>query len=179
MKVGGVLRQHQSSPPPSSSSLTLPLAMSMPIPVSQLLSLRDGLLRRHCAMVGGDKTTGNWWLRLQDIEMGYWPKELIPSLEGGADVLTAGGEIYNSRSNEKHTGTQMGSDHFSSEGFKRSSFLKNVQVLDSSYSYSVPEKPIATAESPNCYDIQVGKEKDGSWGYFFFYGGPGSSEKCT
>uniref|UniRef100_A0A1D1ZKF8 ATP synthase subunit delta n=1 Tax=Anthurium amnicola TaxID=1678845 RepID=A0A1D1ZKF8_9ARAE len=128
-----------------------------------------------------DMGNGNWWLRLQGVEMGYWPKEVVPSLAEGAGVIVWGGEVVNMQSDDRHTSTQMGSGHYSNEGFEKASFFKNVQVLDASVStgFSDPVHLSVVIQSPKCYDLQVGGKKDGPWGYFFFYGGPGRSNICT
>ncbi|MQM00758.1 hypothetical protein Taro_033499 [Colocasia esculenta] len=125
-----------------------------------------------------DKTTGNWWLRLQGVDMGYWPKELSPYLREGADRVDFGGEVYYFRPGA-HTSTQMGSGHFAAEGFKKSSFIKNAQVLDTSYVYRNPPHFYHLIDAERCYDIHVSSKTDGPWGQFFFFGGPGRSAKCT
>ncbi|MQL74845.1 hypothetical protein Taro_007231 [Colocasia esculenta] len=125
-----------------------------------------------------DRTSGNWWVRRQGVEMGYWPKELVPSLAEGATYADFGGEVSYDNSGG-HTSTEMGSGHFPYEGFRRSSFFKNVQVLDTSYAYQTPGHIKALMENSGYYDLQVGREKHGPWGLFFFFGGPGRSEKCT
>ncbi|MQL78785.1 hypothetical protein Taro_011225 [Colocasia esculenta] len=125
-----------------------------------------------------DKATGNWWLLLQGVQLGYWPKELVPSLANGAGMIYWGGEIaYNQAG--AHTSTQMGSGHYSYEGFQKASFFRNVQGMDTSYAYNTPRNFDVKAENGRCYDLQVGGNKDGSWGLFFFYGGPGRSDKCS
>ncbi|MQL86429.1 hypothetical protein Taro_018960, partial [Colocasia esculenta] len=126
-----------------------------------------------------DKTTGNWWVRLQDADMGYWPKEIAPSLAEGATLIDFGGEVSVVYTSRAHPSTEMGSGHFPYEGFKKSSFFKNVQVLDSFYEYRNPRYIKAIKDKEGCYGLQVGKNRDGPWGLFFFFGGPGTpSEKC-
>ncbi|MQL96401.1 hypothetical protein Taro_029075 [Colocasia esculenta] len=98
----------------------------------------------------GDKVTGNWWLRLQGVDMGYWPKALFPYLLEGATYVDFGGEIYYRRVGS-HTRTQMGSGHFAEE----------------------------VEDANKCYDLKVGRKTDGLWGQFFFLGGPGGSDQCT
>ncbi|MQM17575.1 hypothetical protein Taro_050550 [Colocasia esculenta] len=90
-----------------------------------------------------DKISGNWWVRLQGVEMGYWPKELVPSLAEGATFVDFGGEVAYDKLGE-HPSTEMGSGHFPYEGFKKASFIKNVQVVDYTY-----------ADNEGCYDVQV------------------------
>uniref|UniRef100_A0A1D1YA34 Enolase n=1 Tax=Anthurium amnicola TaxID=1678845 RepID=A0A1D1YA34_9ARAE len=158
------------------------------VQINQQMSLRARL--QPVSVYGGrqytievqifkDKTSGNWWLLLQGVELGYWPKELVPSLAEGASVIEWGGEVVNLKSHGKHTSTQMGSGHLSYEGFGKSSFFKNIQFVDTSNKYNDPKDVVFKIESPKCYDLHVGSVKDGPWGYFFFYGGPGRSDQCT
>ncbi|MQL88515.1 hypothetical protein Taro_021077 [Colocasia esculenta] len=111
--------------------------------------------------------------------MGYWPKVLVPSFAQGADLITFGGEVLNLAPPGRHTSTQMGTGHFSREGFRKASFFKKVQVIKAQTpnTYVSPEKTRVNIERPKCYDLEVGKNLKGNWGYFFFYGGPGGS--CT
>ncbi|MQL86438.1 hypothetical protein Taro_018970 [Colocasia esculenta] len=74
---------------------------------------------------------------------------------------------------------QMGSGHFAEEGFKKSSFSRNLQLLDTNYVYRDPVREETETDHKSCYDIQVGGKKYGPWGWFFFFGGPGKSEKCV
>ncbi|MQL93600.1 hypothetical protein Taro_026228 [Colocasia esculenta] len=110
-----------------------------------------------------DKITGNWWLRLQGVDMGYWPKELFPYLLEGANYAHFGGEIYYRRVGS-HTSTQMGGGHFAEEGFKKASFFKNVQFLDDSYVYQTLVHVDVGEEVKKCYDVKVGRKTDGLWG---------------
>ncbi|MQL78787.1 hypothetical protein Taro_011229 [Colocasia esculenta] len=125
-----------------------------------------------------DRITGNWWLRRQGVDMGYWPNQLVPSLAGGARRIDFGGEIAYIKSGA-HTSTDMGSGHYPYEGFSKSSFFRKVEVLDPSYVYRNPEHASVSVDNGGCYDLEIGRKQDGPWGYFFFYGGPGRSEKCS
>jgi hypothetical protein len=60
---------------------------------------------------------GNWWLRVQDQLLGYWPHLIYTNLASSATGVSWGGEIYNKGEGGHHTLTQMGSGHFPSEGF--------------------------------------------------------------
>ncbi|MQL87074.1 hypothetical protein Taro_019609 [Colocasia esculenta] len=130
--------------------------------------------------IAKDPQTGNWWVYLQGNAMGYWPKELVPATAHGADALVFGGEATNWITSHVQNITEMGSGHFASEGFKRASFFRNVQVGDhNSYTYAPPsDQRVQVTSSCDCYNLLVGKNKDGPWGYFFFYGGPDAHPAC-
>ncbi|KAK1393699.1 Neprosin 2 [Heracleum sosnowskyi] len=125
-----------------------------------------------------DPNGGDWWLKYgNDNEViGYWPASLFTNLADGADMIQWGGEVVNLASDGQHTTTEMGSGHFSGEGFSKASFFKNIQVVDGSNQLKDPKDVNTYSEQSSCYDIQTGKSKKG--GVFFYYGGPGRNPKC-
>ncbi|KAF9612164.1 hypothetical protein IFM89_038352, partial [Coptis chinensis] len=90
--------------------------------------------------------------------------------------LSGGGEVVNSRSNGKHTSTQMGSGHFAQDGFGQSSFFRNLEVVDADNSLSSAQHISTVTANPNCYDIKT-FYSDG-WGTDFYFGGPGYNPQC-
>ncbi|RZC85554.1 hypothetical protein C5167_041737 [Papaver somniferum] len=43
---------------------------------------------------GFERETGHWWLMLENkIQIGYWPRELFPLFESGADYIYWGGHV--------------------------------------------------------------------------------------
>ncbi|XP_019100986.1 PREDICTED: uncharacterized protein LOC109132954 [Camelina sativa] len=124
-----------------------------------------------------DPKTGNWWLQLNEKELiGYWPKELFPKLADSANIIEWGGEVVNKKKNGQHTATQMGSGHFPSEGFGKSSHFKAVKIIDMSNGIRDPVKVQTIVSRPTCYNLKTGYSK--SWGVFFYYGGPGRNSAC-
>lgn len=108
--------------------------------------------------------------------IGYWPSFLFSNLADSATLIEWGGEVVNSQSDGQHTTTQMGSGHFPGEGFSKSSYFKNLQIVDNS-NHLRPAKDVKTfTEQSDCYDVQTGK--NGEWGNFFYYGGPGRNPNC-
>ncbi|KAK8678739.1 hypothetical protein V6N13_144226 [Hibiscus sabdariffa] len=79
-----------------------------------------------------DKKSGNWWLRIQEIDVGYWPGSIFNKLSDRADYVSWGGEIINSGSQGRHTSTQMGSGHFPGEGYRKASYVRNLRYVDES-----------------------------------------------
>ncbi|MQM09559.1 hypothetical protein Taro_042432 [Colocasia esculenta] len=150
----------------------------------------NGVLR-PISVYGGDqfditiqifkgRKTRNWWLYLQGIPMGYWPNELVEGLARGARLATFGGEVAYKRSTQRRvTSTQMGSGHFASEGFRKSSFFRNVMVVNTSNWYGIPGHTKDDVTSSACYDVRAALVRSTAWGYFFYYGGPGRSDKCS
>ncbi|KAL6349640.1 hypothetical protein AAG906_041046 [Vitis piasezkii] len=91
-----------------------------------------------------DIQSGNWWVKLQDKDLGYWPSSIITSSSATLTTLTWGGEILNSNLGGHHTATKMGSGRFPGDKFGKS----------------------------------IQKDTKSKFGTYFFYGGPGRSDKC-
>ena len=104
-----------------------------------------------------DKITGSWWLQLQDMVLGYWPDSIFTGLADSATAVSWGGEIINTRSKGRHTTTQMGSGHFSSEGKLKASFFRNLGVIDSSNNRIDPAGSLQQDATtyPSCYDVTL------------------------
>ncbi|CAN7007651.1 unnamed protein product [Brassica oleracea var. botrytis] len=122
------------------------------------------------------KSGENWWLRVGEELVGYWPGALFTSLGDGATRVQWGGEIVNVKTGGKHTITDMGSGHFADEGVKKASYFRNIMTVDGTN--TLTEKGIfPKTTNDNCYNIKAG---DGgtAWGLNFFFGGPGQNERC-
>ncbi|KAK8581183.1 hypothetical protein V6N13_144224 [Hibiscus sabdariffa] len=126
-----------------------------------------------------DKKSGNWWLRIQEIDVGYWPGSIFNKLSDRAEIIMWGGEIVNSGSQGHHTSTQMGSGHFPSEGYRKASYVRNLRYVDESGTINdaAPDNVVPLVSKPECYDLQMGDLTN--YGTHFFYGGPGFSDKCS
>ncbi|KAL8092066.1 protein neprosin-like isoform X1 [Apium graveolens] len=129
-------------------------------------------------LIWKDPDGGNWWMKLLNINevIGYWPASLFTNLADGADMIQWGGEAVNLASGGQHTTTQMGSGHFPGEGFNKASYFKNIQVVDGSNQLKDPDDVKTFTDQSSCYDVQNGK--NGQWGTYFYYGGPGRNPKC-
>ena len=119
----------------------------------------------------------NWWLRIGEELVGYWPGALFTSLGDGATRVQWGGEIINVKTDGKHTITDMGSGHFADEGVKKASYFRNIMTVDETNYLTEPQDIFPKTTNDNCYNIKAG---DGgtAWGLNFFFGGPGQSERC-
>ncbi|KAL9685338.1 hypothetical protein QQ045_022786 [Rhodiola kirilowii] len=82
-------------------------------------------------MIWKDPKRRDWWLEFgSGLVVGYWPSFLFSHLRSHASMIQYGGEIINTRSSGYHTSTQMGSGHFAGEGFTKSAYFRNLQVVD-------------------------------------------------
>ncbi|KAJ1276955.1 hypothetical protein BS78_05G256400 [Paspalum vaginatum] len=122
-----------------------------------------------------DPGTGNWWLRLGSSYLGYWPSSIFTNLANRASSVEWGGEVYAPPS-AGITTTQMGSGHFPAEGYRKASYIKDIQVVDSNNYLKTPSGVGLIASLPNCYSVEKGASS--SWGTYIFYGGPGKNANC-
>ncbi|OMO61398.1 hypothetical protein CCACVL1_23547 [Corchorus capsularis] len=128
-------------------------------------------------LVWKDPKEGHWWMQFgNDYVLGYWPSFLFSYLADSASMIEWGGEVVNSEPDGHHTSTQMGSGHFPEEGFGKSSYFRNIQVVDESNNLKAPKGLGTFTEQSNCYDVQTGS--NGDWGHYFYYGGPGKNPNC-
>ncbi|XP_056176543.1 uncharacterized protein LOC115694055 [Syzygium oleosum] len=122
---------------------------------------------------------GRWWLRVADVEVGYWPGEIFTTLGGSADVISWGGEIVNSEPNGRHTSTEMGSGHFPSEGFGKAAFFRNLKFVDDGSIERDAENLKTYVTRPECYDLLLKVDPPNPFGVHFFFGGSGFSAQCA
>ncbi|XP_071706082.1 protein neprosin-like [Rutidosis leptorrhynchoides] len=128
-------------------------------------------------LIWKDPKHGNWWLEFgSGTLVGYWPASLFTHLRDHASMVQFGGEIVNSRVAGSHTSTQMGSGHFSNQGFGKASYFRNMQVVDWDNSLIPLSNFKILADHPNCYDIRGGINR--VWGNYIYYGGPGKNPRC-
>ncbi|KAI3847839.1 hypothetical protein MKX03_026899 [Papaver bracteatum] len=116
-----------------------------------------------------DQSSGNWWVQLHGISVGYYPSALFIELSRSTTNIEWGGEIVNLKNKGQHTSTQMGSGHFPSEGGLKTS--KNNMIKD-------PENVRTKSTNPNCYNLKIDDEHYSTNGYGFYYGGPGYNDNC-
>jgi hypothetical protein len=121
----------------------------------------------------------NWWVAVQGIWMGYYPATLYGGggMATGANLLSSGGEVYSGLANPEATGDQMGSGVQAAEGWTHAAFLRllrnqidmNGAMADSN---GVGSNDPAVAGGADPYTNQTFMSSGGSWGSFFFAGGP-------
>ncbi|KAG5628423.1 hypothetical protein H5410_000140 [Solanum commersonii] len=151
-------------------------AIAMGASISPVSALRNSQYDISI-LIWKDPKEGHWWMQFgNDYVLGYWPSFLFSYLAESASMIEWGGEVVNSQPDGKHTATQMGSGRFPEEGFGKSSYFRNIQVVDSSNNLKSPKDLGTFTEQSNCYDVQTGSNED--WGHHFYYGGPGRNPNC-
>ena len=124
-----------------------------------------------CAMRQDVNGRGDWWLKINNRDFGYWPSSIFSILSDSAASVRWGGEVLNYNSEGQHTTTQMGSGHLAEEGPRKASFFKNLNVIDGLQILRGPRKTTTVVTNPNCYSILT-------YGGLFYYGGPGRNPNC-
>ncbi|CAL4980668.1 unnamed protein product [Urochloa decumbens] len=120
-------------------------------------------------LVWKDPNTHNWWLQVGGTNVGYWPSSIFTRLATSASSVEWGGEVYSPSMT-----TPMGSGHFPEEGFGKASYIRTIQVVDSSNQLKSPNGVGLIAGNPNFYNVKSGVSSD-SWGTYIFFGGPGKT----
>ncbi|CAN8284542.1 unnamed protein product [Cochlearia groenlandica] len=131
-------------------------------------------------LIWKDPKEGHWWLQFGDkYIIGYWPSSLFSYLSESASMIEWGGEVVNSQSEQgQHTTTHMGSGRFAEEGWGKASYFKNLRVVDGSNELRNPVNLQVYTDQENCYNVKSGGNNGGSWGDYFYYGGPGRNTNC-
>ncbi|KAI3866210.1 hypothetical protein MKX03_005172 [Papaver bracteatum] len=143
------------------------------------LSTFNGSQKNATFSIHKDKRSGNWWIQLQGIPIGYYPSSLFSELSNTATQIDWGGEITNEKSKGRHTSTQMGSGHFPSEGgLNIFSYFNWVQLVDENNLIKDPQYVKKSVTNPNFYNLQIDEDHYDTNGYGFYYGGIGYNDKC-
>lgn len=126
-----------------------------------------------------DGTGGDWWLRYGDTWVGYYPRSLFDSngLRDAADAVDFGGEIVNTKTNGRHTETDMGSGHWPYESFSWAAYQRAIRYVDTSNFYQRATKLSRSVTNAMCYDLSLGSSS-GDWEEYFYFGGSGRNSSC-
>ncbi|XP_031489657.1 uncharacterized protein LOC116257184 [Nymphaea colorata] len=142
-----------------------------------------------CSTIDGDNTEleiiikqdedQDWELWVDDTMIGFWPKSNYRKRY--ANKIVWGGEIVNERTRGRHTSTQMGNGHFSSEPIGRVAYTSNMAIYDLDLDcYDAPEEIDVYVPQPDCYDLEYYQsDDDDDYGQHITFGGPGYDRiKC-
>ncbi|KAF3796645.1 hypothetical protein EJ110_NYTH01803 [Nymphaea thermarum] len=115
---------------------------------------------------------GDWELSVNEVDIGFWPRSNYRDSFPFATMVRWGGEIINHEKSGRHTSTQMGSGHFSSEGIGKAAYVIDMILFDpQGRLYNAPNELKTFATNPMCYDVTLWK--DDNLGSYITVGGPG------
>ncbi len=126
-----------------------------------------------------DSSTGHWWLIYGSTPVGYYPTSLFGSdgIKYFAEYIAFGGEMMNKNPSGNHSGTEMGSGSFASQGYGKAAYQTGVQYVNSSNVWTHLSTPTQVVDNSNCYSLDY-TQGSSLWGTYFYYGGPGYSVGC-
>lgn len=119
---------------------------------------------------------------VEDKYVGYWPREVIPVLGGGAAFVSWGGEVY---SPLNVLSPAMGSGNFPLDAFGvnhgRTAYVRLIKVVTDEKDSTKFEDPKLEAikvwaDKPACYTAKDFVDEVPGWGFQVYFGGPGN---CT
>ncbi|MFJ4520729.1 neprosin family prolyl endopeptidase [Streptomyces sp. NPDC088810] len=122
---------------------------------------------------------GNWWVRVGDEWMGYYPAALFNStgLRDQAQVVDWGGEIVDDVANHPEaTATWMGSGHFPNEGWSRAASMHNLACQSDGAGTMAGFRGTPSVTNTNAYQITADFSGTTTWGSYLYWGGPGGVE---
>ncbi|XP_021760600.1 uncharacterized protein LOC110725427 [Chenopodium quinoa] len=138
-------------------------------------SVYGGLQKSINLYIYQDQSTKDWWLTYGGKAMGYWPASLFTSMtDKGGDIVAWGGEVADEMAQDNNTITQMGSGHFSNEGFGKSCYIRDlfyVDYADNNFKEVHPKQEDfeVLTSVPECYDSKFVQNAE----LRFYFGGPG------
>ncbi|KAF3786547.1 hypothetical protein EJ110_NYTH20793 [Nymphaea thermarum] len=121
----------------------------------------------------------DWEVLFDETLIGYWPKSNYEV--NSANEVAWGGEIVNRRTRGRHTSTQMGSGHFSTDDLGTVAYIRKMALYDLDTDlYYPPEEDIGIImNNGNCYDATYWDlrkaDDDDDFGHYITVGGPAKS----
>ncbi|KAL5100676.1 hypothetical protein RYX36_005003 [Vicia faba] len=118
---------------------------------------------------------GNWWLKVLNKDVGYFPAALFSSFNG-ADQVGFGGYTVTPAGTDSPT---MGSGHKPDGDFTQVSYFRFLKFLNKIQKHFDP-LPFMVGidnDAPNCYGVTNYEDRKRSNGYSIQFGGPGG--KCS
>ncbi|HEY7387279.1 MAG TPA: neprosin family prolyl endopeptidase [Bryobacteraceae bacterium] len=121
-----------------------------------------------------------WWLYLDGLDsnaaVGYYPISLFGSgqMATSADQIEYGGETVSGDPPSGDWGA-MGSGAWANDGWQAAAYHRAVWYWDTTGASNWASLNEFTPASP-CYTFNGGFDSTGSWGTYFFFGGPGGGD---
>jgi hypothetical protein len=125
-------------------------------------------------------STDGWWLYIDGVSsadaLGYYPLSLFGSgqMASGADTIEFGGETVSGAPPSGDWGP-MGSGQDGSAGWQQAAYQRAIYYYSAGGGSTWASLNVVTPVSP-CYSFNGGFDSTGSWGTYFFFGGPGGGD---
>ncbi|XP_019450592.1 PREDICTED: uncharacterized protein LOC109352867 [Lupinus angustifolius] len=124
--------------------------------------------------ISHDPETNNWWVRLNNRNLGYYPGILFSNLA----FANLGGWTGMTSTPAGIPSPPMGSGHFPDNNLYRSCFIRQMNFQTDTRKHLGPinyEYAVASSDSPNCFGVQYEGWNDDIQGYAMIFGGPGGN----
>uniref|UniRef100_A0A7N0VBL7 Neprosin PEP catalytic domain-containing protein n=1 Tax=Kalanchoe fedtschenkoi TaxID=63787 RepID=A0A7N0VBL7_KALFE len=126
-----------------------------------------------------DEQTGNWWLTVSkdNVNVGYWPKELFQDLANGAHVASWGGQTFPGSNGQF---PPMGNGNKPSGLYRDTCYFDAIKYYGGGQSYDItPSEVDRYVSGSDCYDLQLTEHHEplDITPFAFTFGGPGGT--CT
>ncbi|KAL2937328.1 hypothetical protein RDABS01_020777, partial [Bienertia sinuspersici] len=121
----------------------------------------------------------NWWLRIGETHLGYWPASLTPAdVADGASSIEWGGAVFDSIGRGNHTETDMGNGLFPNSD--DASYMCQLRFFDESLNAHAPNSLSLSVlvTNPKCYNAKLDDVINEERGPCFYYGGSGLNSEC-
>ncbi|KAI3909747.1 hypothetical protein MKW98_014164 [Papaver atlanticum] len=101
-----------------------------------------------------EQETGKWWLILDDVKIGYWPKQLFPLFKTGVESIFWGGRV---KAGNDGVSPQMGSGFPIDDYPETTGYFADLKYIDESNQSLQPESVDTVVDcrgGPNRYDAK-------------------------
>ncbi|CAL0303642.1 unnamed protein product [Lupinus luteus] len=122
--------------------------------------------------IAHDRNTNNWWVRLNNRNLGYYPGILFSNLAFGK----LGGWTGMTSTTPGSPSPPMGSGRFPDNNLYRSCYFRKMKFQTDTLRNVGPtnyEDAVASTDNPNCFGVQFNGYNDDIQGYSMLFGGPG------
>ncbi|TKY56070.1 hypothetical protein E2542_SST20504 [Spatholobus suberectus] len=136
-------------------------------------SIYGGIMFDLAVSISQDPVTKNWWLNMQNTNIGYFPAALFSNM-ASADRVGWGGRT---RTPPNTLSPPMGSGHFPDNNFVHACYFEFVSFKNASRQNCGPEKyqtQVFTDKS-YCFGVEYYGNQGVKVGYSLQFGGPGGN----
>ncbi|KAI5440796.1 hypothetical protein KIW84_010316 [Lathyrus oleraceus] len=123
--------------------------------------------------IGWHDNIGNWWLKVRDKDIGYFPAALFSNLFEANEVGWGGYTVTPAGT----TSPAMGSGYYPDEDITHASYFKFLKYLNifREHHDPYPFMIYSSNDAPKCYGLANYEDKRKDLGFFFQFGGPGGN----
>ncbi|XP_061374669.1 protein neprosin-like [Gastrolobium bilobum] len=136
-------------------------------------SIYNGLMIETAFSLQQDARTKNWWLIMENANVGYFPADLFFNLTT-ADQVGWGGRTTTAAGTPS---PPMGSGYFPDENYIHACYFIGVKYQNASRQDYEPENYLTETftDKPDCFGVEYYGYEDTELGYALQFGGPGGA----